>query len=251
MSVTCRQALGALILGTSSACASVLGVDDIGYGGGQTPDATADAVVSDATSDAAASDHAPDGAIVDGAATDATVDVTVDATADASSDAPPVTRALVFITSQLTEGGKIGGHQKADALCNTLAGKVGLPGQFVAWLSDSSSNAIDRLGNAKGPWFLTDPTRDAMVFANPIDLVSIPPRVGIKNTEDGGIQNDVIVWTGTTNAGTLKVSANASCGDWVDGSLGGRCGQNVNTNGWTDIVDEDCVVPHAIYCFQR
>lgn len=51
--------------------------------------------------------------------------------------------------------GDLGGLTGADTLCNDLATAAGLPGTYVAWLSDSNTDAKDRLGDASG-WLRID-----------------------------------------------------------------------------------------------
>jgi hypothetical protein len=46
---------------------------------------------------------------------------------------------IVFITSE-TYTGNLGGVLGADAKCQTLAGQAGLPGLYLAWISDYNAN---------------------------------------------------------------------------------------------------------------
>src|SRR5262245_55711495 len=56
---------------------------------------------------------------------------------------------IVFVASSLTDGG-IGGLAQADDICAARAEEAGLAGTYVAYLSTTSVNAIDRLGSARG-----------------------------------------------------------------------------------------------------
>src|SRR5215510_6780649 len=62
---------------------------------------------------------------------------------------------LVFVTSQHVIAGQLGSLAAADAVCNESAANAGLPGVYVAWLSTSATNAIDRLAGARG-WVRPD-----------------------------------------------------------------------------------------------
>src|SRR5262245_55485496 len=59
-----------------------------------------------------------------------------------------------FVRSGLTDGG-IGGLAQADAICAQRAIEGSLPGTYVAYLSTTTVNAIDRLAGARG-WVRPD-----------------------------------------------------------------------------------------------
>ena len=52
--------------------------------------------------------------------------------------------------------GDLGGLEGADTECNLLAENAGFPGEFVAWLSTASVDALDWLAGSNGPWFNTN-----------------------------------------------------------------------------------------------
>src|SRR4051794_18448419 len=58
----------------------------------------------------------------------------------------------IFVTS-MTYGSNLGGLTGADAKCRTLATAASLGGTWKAWLSTTSTNAIDRIVDV-GPWYL-------------------------------------------------------------------------------------------------
>ena len=58
----------------------------------------------------------------------------------------------VFVTDSGALG-NFGGLANADSACNVAAGNAALSGTWVAWLSDSQTNAIDRL-TGTGCFFL-------------------------------------------------------------------------------------------------
>ena len=81
---------------------------------------------------------------------------------------------LAFVTSATVTGNI--GVAGADAMCAQAANNAGLAGTFVAWISTSGVNAIDRITGARG-WVRTDgasvmdtidPAFDGAMFA-PID----------------------------------------------------------------------------------
>jgi hypothetical protein len=55
----------------------------------------------------------------------------------------------VFVTST-TQTGNLGGLSGADQICNDRAVAAGLTGNYLAWLSTSSMDAIDRFSNTRG-----------------------------------------------------------------------------------------------------
>lgn len=57
---------------------------------------------------------------------------------------------IVFVTST-DHSGNLGGLNGADSICNSRAMTAGLSGTFKAYVSDSSTNAIDRI-TSNGPW---------------------------------------------------------------------------------------------------
>ena len=62
---------------------------------------------------------------------------------------------FVFVTSTNAQLADLGGLVGADTVCNTLAHAAGLPGTYVAWMSDAATTATVRLGGARG-WIRRD-----------------------------------------------------------------------------------------------
>jgi hypothetical protein len=149
----------------------------------------------------------------------------------------------VFVTST-TSSGSLGGLAGADAMCNSLARSANLSGNYVAWLSTSSVNAIDRLAGSRG-WVRTDgvPVVDTTVdlaAGHLLNPISLDERM-----------NPTIVtpWTGTAKSGALD--AMGSCGDWMTTS-------GVAATGWsiagparfTAQGFRPCTTAEPIYCFE-
>ena len=77
---------------------------------------------------------------------------------------------FVFASSTISDG-DLGGLGGADTECNALAANAGLSGEFVAWLSTNSLNAVDRMAGSVGPWLNTA----GQMVASAIFETSHPP----------------------------------------------------------------------------
>jgi hypothetical protein len=152
-----------------------------------------------------------------------------------------------LVAAANAEGGPVtNGLAAGDELCNRTAAAAGLGGTWIAWLSDSATNAIDRIQDV-GPWYRLD---GALVFANKAALAG-NPRVETFVTEDCTV-SDLAVWTGTLSNGT---KASNTCDDW--GSSGsdvhGLCGfANTTTNQkWSEGTVPLCNTAYNLYCFEQ
>lgn len=140
----------------------------------------------------------------------------------------------VFVTSTATNGA-IGGVAGGDAICAARATAANLSGTFIAFLSDSTSNAASRVASSRG-WVRIDgaPVADAPTAFGNGKLV-YPPRLD----EYGNDLGSVLVFTGN-DAGAV---ATATCLDWSSsspteygrGSLSQFAARL--TNGWDDTCD--------------
>src|SRR5262245_59197581 len=121
----------------------------------------------------------------------------------------------VFVTSQLFTG-NLGGLVGADAKCQQLADGAQLPGAFKAWLSDSTTDARDRLTQATVPYIRVDGIQIADGFQ---DLVDGSLDAPINVTEQGDtVPPFQLVWTGTNEEGRLGLGPGASiqtCTEWT------------------------------------
>jgi hypothetical protein len=159
----------------------------------------------------------------------------------------------VFTTSTVVPANfnGTGGLLAADLVCNTAAGSLG--GTWRAWLSDSSTNAIDRI-LSDGPWYRID---GPMAFANHAAL-GVGPSVPLTITETLGTANDIYsVWTGTDFDGTGWIDTmlgTGNCDEWTSGNdpnRYGRIGDSTHTDpGWTSQEDTPCVGVGHLYCFE-
>ncbi|MFT3925512.1 MAG: hypothetical protein QM778_23435 [Myxococcales bacterium] len=114
---------------------------------------------------------------------------------------------IAFVTST-TQNGKLGGLDGADALCQQRAKEGNLAGTYKAWLSSSTTNAIDRIGNASG-WVRPDgrpvaSTQQSLVYGK----LYYPIRLDEQGVDRGGVG----VFTATTMGGE---NWGNTCTDWT------------------------------------
>lgn len=175
-----------------------------------------------------------------------------------SDMAPPDLKPTrkVFVT-QAQYTGLLGGLPGADSDCAGAAAAAGLPGSssaWVAWLSDSSTNAIDRIPDV-GPWTRTD---GMLAFASKADLMKTP-AVALDVDEYGTVHHVVNVWTGTDVGGTASAGGlSATCQDWSTNNPNNAMPAPMGVTGstdfkdaqWTNQLARPCQELHSIYCFQ-
>jgi hypothetical protein len=170
-------------------------------------------------------------------------DGSVDACANgacAVEDGAGAARKRVFITRQTWTGdltlasGQTTGLASGDTYCSRAAQAAGLGGTFVAWLSDTQTDAITRVADAS-PWYLVD--RATMVFPSKAELATVPMVPIVMDEAGGHTEGDV--WTGTLYGGTEGCTQGSGvncCADWM---LGGASsdeaviGLSATTQGWT------------------
>ncbi len=166
----------------------------------------------------------------------------------------------IFLSST-TYNGNLGGLTGADQKCAALAaGGTGLGTSWKAWLSDSTTNAIDRISDV-GPWYLVDGT--TKVFNNKANLQTVP-LAAINQTELGATPGEgnfaKTVWT-NTDLGGAKISAVSAntCTNWTDSTAAttiptGNWGFAADAK-WTNNAANDprtCQQPFShIYCIEQ
>lgn len=153
----------------------------------------------------------------------------------------------VFVSSQATFG-DLGGLDGADALCRDLAAAANLGGDWIAWLSDSSTHARDRL-TGDGPFTRVDGT----VIANDrADLLDGSLDVPIGFDEYGNNPVQGVVVTGTKGDGTRYVGSATLCADWTSSqsALTPVGFATVTSSGWSYSGSGDCSHPLLVYCFE-
>jgi len=165
---------------------------------------------------------------------------------DGAVDAGPKGPLKAFVSSTLTTG-NIGGLAGADALCNNAAKAAGLPGTYVAWLSTTTVNAIDRI-KADGPWQLVNGTEIAKTKA---DLVKGSLAARFDKDEKGNTPppEEDRVWTATGPNGTFS---GEDCNAWGGTGGDGLVGEAEQTDDdWTALEEEDCTEVNRVYCLQQ
>lgn len=169
---------------------------------------------------------------------------------------------LAFVTSAAGNGNLAswpeadagsGGIEAGDSICRNLAIGAGLPNasSFKAFLSDTSTNAIDRF-DSDGPWVRPD---GVLVAADKADLTDDTLFTAITVDESGSYlpASDFFhVWTGTNPDGSGSAG---HCSDWTVGSnlAQGRFGRSTVANslwmgGNPSNPPTDCDASFALYC---
>lgn len=170
---------------------------------------------------------------------------------------PEVEGSLVFATDAFG-GGDLGswadaggqtGIAAGDAICQAEAAAAQLPapGSFVAWLSDSSVSALDRLTQA-GPWVRLDGIPLAQSTVDLTDNLLFAP---INLTASGEYISNWAAWTGTLAGGS---SSGSNCDDWTSASnaFDGEYGTTNDVRGWTDPSEGSCeFISGRLYCFSN
>jgi hypothetical protein len=151
----------------------------------------------------------------------------------------------VFITSTAFSGA-VGGLDAADMYCQSAATDAGLSGTYRAWLSTSSTNASDRIGDV-GPW---SSTRDNVVFSSKAALREAPSSEMLD--EHGAASATPDPWTGTDARGAASGS---DCEGWTNGTgaatatTGTGFANDVEWGGGATTLHCDATAP--LICFQQ
>ncbi len=127
----------------------------------------------------------------------------------------------IFLTSDYIGPPNFGGVLKADEYCQNDAIKFGLPGKYVAWISEDNSNASTRLNssNFKG-WYKSPP--DQINYARTI------------TKGWGGLQNQLLNPINIIPNGLEDVTVQAV---WTDTNLNGNISNNGNCQNWTSLIN--------------
>ena len=148
-----------------------------------------------------------------------------------------------FLTSQ----GNIGGLAGADRFCQAGADRYQIGGTWKAWLSDSQTDAIDRIADV-GPWYTMNGN---LAFQNKAQLAGTPSNV-IEYDMAGGIVASSSYWTGTNPGGTRAAE---NCNDWTSSSemVTGVWGSGRETsNRWTTYVPSSiCLQGLNLLCIEQ
>jgi hypothetical protein len=179
----------------------------------------------------------------------------VDASEVDARGGDPEQSLRIFVTSEQVQGdlatdeATVDGLAAGDALCKRLADDASLGGEFLAWLSDGSADAFNRIPDSGKSWRLP---RGDLVFRDRDAITSSAgPEVGITETEGGApLAGQIVVWTGTDAGG---VASNTTCQDWTSSDSGssGTVGFTDDANGsnFTSADTANCDQSRRLLCF--
>ena len=119
----------------------------------------------------------------------------------------------VFLTANRFAIAALGGVMGADAECQSIAGRRGLGGKWMAWISDYRSSPATRFTQSAAPYRLLNGAAIANDWSDLTDSVLAHPI----DTDEMGtsypMSPPIYIWTGTTTEG--KASA-YTCEDWTN-----------------------------------
>jgi hypothetical protein len=117
---------------------------------------------------------------------------------------------MAFVTST-KHAGDLGGLEGANAICQARAEAAGLPkNTYIAWLSTSTIDMADRLGDARG-WIRVDEKPFVDTAEELVALRMVRPLIV---NELGEVSTFPFAWTGTTTGSLFE---GGSCDDWTSG----------------------------------
>ncbi len=162
---------------------------------------------------------------------------------------------VVFVTQAELAPDEIKGLYSADSLCKQYAddARLARPSAFVAWLSDTSHDARDRVTLVEGRYFRTD----GVLVASGRQAWLTGDLVAPIDHDEYGDPIDAGVWTGTAADGTA-LPGSTHCQDWtssayVEGGYYGSCGSI--DGSWTYVPDDvvnpmTCATAFHLYCIE-
>ena len=166
-------------------------------------------------------------------------------------DAGGGAQRTVFVTSDQFAGQDLQGIAGADAHCNAAAADAGLPGSYMAWLSD-------QLGHTPGSRFTKAPA-EPYVLRNGTEIAKsytdlttngLEAKIDVDEHKNKVAATTVVTDThqnGGTDTGI------GDCNHWSgDDGRNVWAGTTGSLTGYTDSVSNlPCTSPAALYCFQQ
>lgn len=156
----------------------------------------------------------------------------------------------IFVTSTSYDG-NLGGVSGADDKCQAHADLAGLPGTYLAWISDGTDTPDSRFNENPGIYKLTDETTIATDWA---DLIDGTLSTAIDLDESGNAAPSS-AWTDVEDDGTDNTTnATDRCQNWTSNTSGndGRRGSTSSTTStWTSTATSSCDNTYALYCVQK
>ena len=161
---------------------------------------------------------------------------------------------FVFVTSQ-RYAGTFGGLTEADAHCAELATAAGLPGLYMAWLSEDKDCPATRFVQSSIPYVLPDGSQVASDWS---DLIKGSLAHPIDQTETGQTlpasqpcTPESATWTNTRTEGT-PVNPDSDCLGWTFPINNSRTGDpHSQASGWTNNCSLPCQTALRFYCFEQ
>jgi hypothetical protein len=153
-------------------------------------------------------------------------------------------RNYVFVSSGSIVPANLGGLAGADAFCQASARAASLPGTYVAWLSTTSVDALDRLGDAQG-WARLD----GRPFARSVDDLALNDLLYPVRLDEFGVdQGPVGPATATKDDGTYL--GPSDCDGYTSSMPQIRRGIADGLGSpFTSSFDSSCSSNAHLYCF--
>lgn len=150
------------------------------------------------------------------------------------------------------------GAERGDTLCQCAAANAGLPGEFVAWMSDSYGS-IHNFITASDPdyenWYFVD-TQNVCIAESWADLTDGEIQTPLQRNERKDLLSNVsenYAWTGTFSGGK---QTGFSCGNWTGTGIFATVGKWSTTNyKWSNYCSDTlapclCSNRNHLYCIQ-
>lgn len=159
------------------------------------------------------------------------------------------THNFVFLASR-SEYTAEGGTDYFDESCNELATAAGINSAtndaYVAWISDDTSLALDRLGTTARGWVRLD----GKPVVDTVDDLLAGKFIHTVRIDDKGVTHEnQIVATGTLADGS---AAPDNCNNWTSEASGYDFAYGANYGGptyWTEFGTRGCNIGVLFYCF--
>lgn len=157
---------------------------------------------------------------------------------------------IAFITSTAYTG-QFGGtaaqallNANSDCQARATSATPSLPGTYIAWLSNGSTNMTTRLPAGDSVWVRPDGRPIATSRAAMLSGALIHP---IAINEFGG-STTAAAWTGTRSDGTAVAQ---TCTDWTSTATNGFTGQSqFSGSSWSGYGVQPCTGSYRLYCIQ-
>lgn len=161
---------------------------------------------------------------------------------------------LVFAATAV-QGAALGGLVGADSICQQDAQAAGLPGTYLAWMSDSKQSPSTRFTKARVPYVLPSGVKIADDWE---DLIRGSLDHEIDVTANGGSFPDHYVYTNTDIHGRAEFADPSKiCDDWTSDTNRNKVpagNSRVRDVTWSFDVMVECGTAqptYGLYCFEQ